>query len=226
MKRRLLKLSSIIAGLAFVAVFYGLAISETPESTAISAMDFKAGNIIDDGVFYDSSTMSVEDIQNHLNRYMPACDTWGSGPVGSGRYINGRAVPASTSRADYARQMRAAGKTRYHDPPYICVQNYYENPQTHETLYDTNNQVRPGMISAAQIIYDAAHEFNVNPQVLLVMLKKESYVWGDNWPLRDEYNTVMGYACPDTAPCNEKYFGFYNQVRTAAWQLNYYKNHI
>ncbi len=226
MKRKALKYSSIVAGIAFLAVFFGMAIANTPETEAISAMDFRAGNIIDDDVFYDKSTMSVADIQNHLNRYMPACDTWGTGAVGSGRYINGRAVPANTSRADYARQMRAAGKSRYHDPPYICVQNYYENPSNHRNLYDSRNVIEPGMISAAQIIYNASQKYNVNPQVLLVLLKKESYVWGDNWPLRDEYNTVMGYACPDTAPCNSKYFGFYNQVEMAAWQLKYYKEHI
>ncbi|MBR3176449.1 hypothetical protein IKF25_00545 [Candidatus Saccharibacteria bacterium] len=226
MTRRALKYSSIAAGFAFLAVFFGLAIMNTPKSDAISAMDFRAGNIIDDEVFYDKNTMSVSDIQAHLNRYMPACDTWGTGVVGGGRYINGRAVPSNTSRADYARQMRAAGNSRYHDPPYICVQNYYENPETKRNLYDSNNVIEPGMISAAQIIYNAAQKYNINPQVLLVLLKKESYVWGDNWPLRYEYNTVMGYACPDTAPCDAKYFGFYNQVEMAAWQINYYKDHI
>lgn len=226
MKQKAIQFSSIIAGIAFLAVFFGAAIQNTPETNAISATDFKAGNIIDDGVFYNKNTMTVEEIQAHLNRYMPACDTWGTGAVGSGRYINGKAVPANTTRAEYARQMRAAGKTRYHEPPYVCVQNYYENPTTHETLYDTKNVIKDGMISAAQIIYNAAQQYGVNPQVLLVMLRKESYVWGDNWPLKDEYNTVMGYACPDNAPCNEKYFGFYNQVMTSAWQLNYYKEHI
>lgn len=226
MKQKAIQFSSIIAGIAFLAVFFGAAIQNTPKTNAISATDFKAGNIIDDGVFYNKNTMTVEEIQAHLNRYMPACDTWGTGAVGSGRYINGKAVPANTTRAEYARQMRAAGKTRYHEPPYVCVQNYYENPTTHETLYDTKNVIKDGMISAAQIIYNAAQQYGVNPQVLLVMLRKESYVWGDNWPLKDEYNTVMGYACPDNAPCNEKYFGFYNQVMTSAWQLNYYKEHI
>ena len=226
MKQKAIRFSSIIAGIAFLSVFFVFAISNTPATNAASTADFKAGNIIDDGVFYNKNTMTVEEIQAHLNRYMPVCDTWGTGAVGSGRYINGRAVPANTTRADYARQMRAAGKSRYHDPPYVCVQNYYENPDTHETLFDTNNVIKSGMISAAQIIYNAAQKYNINPQVLLVLLKKESYVWGDNWPLRDEYNTVMGYACPDNAPCNEKYFGFYNQVMTAAWQLNYYKDHI
>lgn len=226
MKSKVIKFSSWLACLAFVAVFFGMAISNTPASSAVSAMDFRAGNIIDDGIFYNKDAMTVEEIQAHLNRYMPACDTWGTGAVGSGRYINGRAIPANTTRADYARQMREAGNARYHEPPYVCVQNFYENPETHETLYDTNNEIKEGMISAAQIIYDAAQKYNINPQVLLVMLRKESYVWGDNWPLKDEYNTVMGYACPDNAPCDTKYFGFYNQVETAAWQLNYYKEHI
>lgn len=226
MRHKVLRYSSILASAAFVTVFFGAAILNTPESGAVSATDFKAGNIIDDGVFYNKNTMTVAEIQAHLNRYMPACDTWGTGAVGSGRYINGRAVPANTTRAEYARQMRAAGKSRYHDPPYVCVQNYYENPTTHETLYESKNVIKSGMISAAQIIYNAAQKYGVNPQVLLVLLKKESYVWGDNWPLKDEYNTVMGYACPDTAPCDSKYFGFYNQVEMAAWQLNYYKEHI
>ena len=226
MRHKVLRYSSILASAAFVTVFFGAAILNTPESGAVSATDFNAGNIIDDGVFYNKNTMTVAEIQAHLNRYMPACDTWGTGAVGSGRTINGRSVPANTTRAEYARQMRAAGKSRYHDPPYVCVQNYYENPTTHETLYDTKNVVKSGMISAAQIIYNAAQKYGVNPQVLLVLLKKESYVWGDNWPLKDEYNTVMGYACPDTAPCDSKYFGFYNQVEMAAWQLNYYKEHI
>lgn len=226
MKQKAIRFSSIAAGVAFLTVFFAAAIQNTPGTNAITTADFRAGNIIDDATFYNKDTMSVDDIQAHLNRYMPACDTWGTGAVGSGRYINGVAVPANTTRADYARQMREAGKTRYHEPPYVCVQNYYENPTTHETLYETKNVVKDGMISAAQIIYNAAQQYNINPQVLLVLLKKESYVWGDNWPLKDEYNTVMGYACPDNAPCDEKYFGFYNQVMTAAWQLNYYKEHI
>jgi len=222
-KHKAILFSSIAAGVAFVAVFFGFAILNTPSSDAATIADFKAGNIIDDEVFYNKDAMTVAQIQAHLNKYNPTCDTWGTGAVGSGRTINGKAVPANTTRANYAKQMRAAGKTRYHDPPYICIQNYYENPTTHKTNFDTNGKVESGMISSAQIIYNAAQKYNINPQVLLVMLKKESYAWGDNWPLKDEYNTVMGYACPDNAACDTKYYGFYNQVTTAAWQLNKYK---
>ena len=226
MKRKVLRFSGIIAVVAFVAVFYGMAIKTTPDSTAVKATDFKAGRIIDDEVFYNKDTMTVAQIQEHLDKYSPSCDMWGTGAVGGGRYINRKYIDPSTTRADYARKKMAAGSTRYHEPPYVCVNLYYENPTTHETLYETKGIVKEGMISAAQIIYDAAQKYSINPQVLLVMLKKESYVWGDNWPLKDEYNSVMGYACPDGAACDAKYTGFYNQVNMAAWQLNYYKEHI
>jgi hypothetical protein len=43
-----------------LAVFFGAAIQNTPKTNAISATDFKAGNIIDDGVFYNKNTMTVE----------------------------------------------------------------------------------------------------------------------------------------------------------------------
>ena len=227
MKRSLFRIISLTgATVAFLLAFYGLAIVNTPKTDAVKATDFKAGRIIDDEIFYNPSTMTVADIQAVLDRYMPNCDTWGTGQLGSGYYVNGVAVPATTKRVDYARMMREAGDARYHDAPYICINNYYENPTTHETLFETNNVIKEGMISAAQIIYDAANEFNINPQVLIVLLKKESYVWGDNWPTKNEYNTPMGYACPDHAACDTKYYGFYNQVEMAAWQLNYYREHV
>ena len=215
-----------LAVAAFMGVFFGLAAKNAPETTAVKATDFQAGRIIDDEVFYNPDTMSVAEIQAHLDKYSANCDMWGAGAIGYGRKINGVAVNPNVSRREYARMMRAAGRTDYHDAPYVCVSKYYENPETHKTNFDTNAEAEEGMISAAQIIYDAAHKYNINPQVLLVMLKKESYVWGDTWPLKNEYNTVMGYACPDNAPCNSAYFGFYNQVMKAAWQLNYYKEHI
>lgn len=191
-------------------------------ANAVSALDFKAGRIIDDEVFYNPDTMTVSEIQAHLDKYSANCDMWGTNKIGYGRYINGKAVDPNITRREYARLMREAGRTDYHDAPYVCISKYYENPTTHKTNFDTNAQPEEGMISAAQIIYNAAHEYGINPQVLLVMLKKESYVWGDTWPLKNEYNTVMGYGCPDNAPCDSAYFGFYNQVMKAAWQLMSY----
>ena len=109
MKQRLLKLSSIIAGVAFVGVFYGLAVYNTPGSDAVKATDFKAGRIIDDSVFYNANTMSVTDIQNFLDRNLPACDMWGTGSS-AGRVVSetGYRMPAGSTNADYARLRRSA----------------------------------------------------------------------------------------------------------------------
>lgn len=227
MKRKLLQYSSIAAALVFVAVFFGLAFYNTPSSTAVKATDFQAGRIIDDEIFYNKDTMTVAEIQAFLDSHTPACDVWGQKTLGAARYHAWGTAPATMKRADYAKWRReVGGDSRYHDPPYVCVNLYYENPTTHETNFDTKLEKKEGMLSAAEIIYQAAQKYNINPQVLLVMLKKESYAWGDDWPIKWGYNTIMGYGCPDTAPCDEKYYGFYNQMMMAAWQLNYYKDHI
>ena len=227
------RLTKVITGTLCLGIMFGIGLCiHSDRASAVKATDFNAGNIIDDSVFYNKDAMTLTEIEQFIKDHTVSCDTWGTGAVGTGRYINGVAVNPNTSRADYARQMIAAGFSRYHEPPYICLTNYYENPETHVTSFDTGAQKLDGMLSAAEIIYKASQKYGINPQVLLVMLKKEySYVYTDNWPLRDQYNTVMGYACPDTGPngtanCNSNYYGFYNQVMNAAWQLNYYKENI
>lgn len=185
------------------------------ETQALSATEFQAGRIIDDSIFYNPNTMTAAEIDAFIDSHSPACDMWGT-----------QIVYGNVTRAEYVKQLRAQGNSKYHDPPFVCVSEYYENPETHKTNFSTGGRKEAGMLSAGEIIYQAAHEYNINPQVLLVMLKKESYVWGDDWPHDFQYNTVMGYACPDGAPCDSKYFGFYNQVMMAAWQLNYYREHI
>ena len=80
-----------------------------------------------------------------------------------------------------------------------CLKNYTENGK-----------------SAAQIIYDAAQTYNINPQVLLVTLQKETYLLTDTRPEPWQYRTAMGYGCPDTAACDSQYFGFTNQMRWAS----------
>jgi len=205
---------------------------QTQPASAVSATDFNASNIIDDAIFYSKDAMTLEQIEAFIKAKTVTCDTWGTKPIGSGRYINGVAVNPSISRAQYAEMMRAAGNANYHAPPYVCLSNYYENPDTKQTSFDTGAEKALGMLSAAEIIYRAAQTYGINPQVLLVTLKKEyGYAFTDDWPLKNQYNTMMGYACPDNGPgntanCSSKYYGFYNQVINAAWQFNYYKQNI
>lgn len=191
-----------------------LAHSQTVSAAPIN--DFNAGNIIDDGVFYNKSAMNVQQIQSFLNGLITNCDTWGTG----------RSEYGGGTRAQYA------ASVGWPAPPYACLNNYHENPANNETSYERGGGAFPGGLSAAQIIYNAAQEYGINPQVLLVMLKKESAgpLTADTWPLKSQYKYAMGYACPDSGPgysanCQASKAGFYNQMMTAAWQLKYYKEH-
>ena len=222
MRRRLRSNNSTILKLAMVGIvamaggfLLTSLMASKGETQALSATEFQPGRIIDDSIFYNPNTMTAAEIDAFIDSHNPTCDMWGT-----------QKVYGNVTRAEYVKQLRASGNTKYHDPPFVCISEYYENPETHKTNFSTGGKKEEGMLSAGEIIYKAAQEYNINPQVLLVMLKKESYVWGDDWPHNFQYNTVMGYACPDGAPCDTKYYGFYNQVMMAAWQLNYYRDHI
>ena len=204
----------LLAGLTAIAVSAQIT---TNSAHAVPITDFDAGNIITDEVFYDRYAMSVDQIQSFLDGLIPYCDMNGTQPSGYGDLTN----------AQYAQQIMG-----WPGPPYVCINKYYENPSTGETSFEKGGGAFAGGISAAQIIYDAAQQYNISPQVLLVMLKKESRgpLTYDNWPLKTQYNYAMGYACPDSGPsysasCDSTRAGFYKQMNLAAWQLNYYKEH-
>jgi len=78
---------------------------------------------------------------------------------------------------------------------------------------------------AARIIVKVAQACRINPQVLLVMLQKEQSLIGSTSPTARQYQAAMGYGCPDTAPCDAEFYGFYNQLYKAAWQLRQYTNY-
>ena len=152
----------------------------TKNTSAAPVAGFQAGRIIDDIIFTNIGSMSVEQIQTFLNSKVPVCDNWGT---------NGS---TPTSRRDYVLSL---GETL----PLKCLKEYTENGKT-----------------SAQIIYDAAQEYKINPQVLIVLLQKEQALVTDDWPVSGQYRTATGYGCPDGAPCDAEYFGFTNQVRWSA----------
>ncbi|MDB5177139.1 MAG: exported protein of unknown function [Candidatus Saccharibacteria bacterium] len=87
------------------------------------------------------------------------------------------------------------GAAHGHPAPFTCLKDYSE-----------------GGRSAAQIIYDTAQQYQINPQVLIVLLQKEQGLVTDTWPLDTQYRTATGYGCPDTAPCDSQYYGLTNQL--------------
>ncbi len=94
---------------------------------------------------------------------------------------------------------RQWAESRGYSAPFTCLRDYSENGK-----------------SAAQIIYDVAQQYRINPQVLIVLLQKEQGLVTDTWPLSVQYRSATGYGCPDTAPCDSQYYGLTNQIGWAA----------
>src|SRR5690606_8867065 len=109
------------------------------DASALSKSDWKAGTIISDSLFYDNTQMSTTQIQNWLNNKLN-CDTNGSKPseYGGGTDYNG---DGTVTRAEWART------TEGYTGKFVCLRDYYENPDTHASNLTTG--VKPsGAISA------------------------------------------------------------------------------
>jgi hypothetical protein len=203
----------VLISLAFVIALSGLtglAFENAPKADAlVSGADWQAGRIIDDDIFYNGDAMTVQEIQIFLNEKVPTCDTNGT------QMYNG-----SMTNAQYAATQGWPG------PAYVCLKDYHQVPRSDQNINNLSTNVIPtGAISASQIIKNAAVAYNINPKALLVTLEKESLnLIKDNWPLPNQYRNPMGYGCPDTAPCDPQYEGFYNQMMNAARQFKLYKD--
>jgi hypothetical protein len=77
--------------------------------------------------------------------------------------------------------------------------------------------------TAAQMITTVARACSISPKVLLVTLQKEQTFVTSTAPTARMYQIAMGYACPDTAPCDSVYYGLYNQLYFGASQMKRYK---
>ena len=107
---------------------------------------------------------------------------------------------------------------------YVCLKDWYDTSRA--TNADAMCGAYPGGYRerASAIIYKVAQACGINPQVILVMLQKEQGLVNHTWPSDWRYTIAMGQGCPDTAACDTRYYGFFNQVYGAAWQLKRYAN--
>ncbi|MBQ6130443.1 hypothetical protein IJI72_02015 [Candidatus Saccharibacteria bacterium] len=187
-KITLAKLSFLFA---FVAAFAFLALKFPTFSSAASLDNFHPGNIISDYTMSNVDTMSVSDIQHFLTEKGNCNDT-------------------ATYRADWYPSVH------YHieNGHFVCLAD--ERFATSGTHYGDTLESGESSQTAAEIIYEVAHEYEINPQVLIVLLQKEQGLITDSWPNSTQYRSATGYGCPDTAACDSKYYGFKNQLKNAA----------
>ena len=214
---------SILLILGWLITSSSVSLFTPQESSAVTASEWRAGNIINDTLFADGAGMSVAQIQNFLEKRLPYCDIRGTKPseLGGG------------TRAQY-------GASVGNPAPFTCITNYYEVPKTTPGAYipennygryntDGSTYVPANSKSAAQLIYDAAQQYSVNPKALLIKLATESDgpLTSDEWPLKKQYYYAMGAHCPDSGPggaanCDIDYSGFSMQIGEAAKLLRGY----
>lgn len=180
-----------VAFLVFVfcmmASFSFLAVRGMQKSSAASLANFKPGNIINDSTMSNYNSMSKDDIQRFLTSKNPCNDR------DYNKYLRLKAAYPNNS-------------WHFDNGHFICLS---------EERFGDGETIGSGQ-TAAEIIYQAAQDYKINPQVLLVLLQKEQGLITDTYPNKVQYRAATGFGCPDTAACSTKYYGFKNQVRNAA----------
>lgn len=169
------------------ATFSFFATRGVENSSAASLSGFRAGNIMSDAVMGNYNSMSVQEIQNFLSSKNPC------------------------NNSDYSQYQRLSANRpdltwHWANGHFVCLS---------EERFGDGTTIGSGQ-TAAEIIYQAAQDYHINPQVLIVLLQKETGLITDTYPNSGDYRKATGYGCPDTAACDSKYYGFKNQVRNAA----------
>jgi hypothetical protein len=184
LKRAFGRLTATLGVFALVVGFLTVGATTTQDSaTAASGADFNAGNIMSDAVFYNSGTMTRNEIQSFLNSKVSDCRSG-----------------------------------------YTCLKSFSQKT-TSQSAKREGCKAYTGSAkeTAASIISKVATACGINPQVLLVLLEKETGLITGKAPTSGTYRKATGYGCPDTAVCDSTYYGFFNQVYNAAWQFKKYQ---
>jgi len=106
--------------------------------------------------------------------------------------------------------------------PFVCLKDYRITSVNRPADSYCSGYKGAANETAARIIYKVAQACNINPQVLIVMLQKEQGLVTHVWPSAWRYDSALGQGCPDTAPCDPNFVGFFHQIYGAARQMQIY----
>lgn len=106
---------------------------------------------------------------------------------------------------------------------YTCLKDYVTASQDRPVEAGLcNGYAGVAAETAAQIVAKVGASCGVSQKALLVTLQKEQGLVTSRSPSASAYRIAMGFGCPDTAPCDTQYYGFFNQVYRAARQFKRY----
>ena len=100
------------------------------------------------------------------------------------------------------------------------VQNFLEQNGNFLAGYSPDGQ------KASEIIANSAKNYNISTCWILATLQKEQSLITMVSPEQGRLDWAMGFACPSSGGCDQRYKGFKKQVESAAWQIeNGYRKH-
>ncbi len=106
------------------------------------------------------------------------------------------------------------------------VQSFLDSKGGYLRNYSTIDIVDNKAKKAAEVVYDAASRYNINPKVLLVTLQKEQSLITDPNPNDSQLDWATGYAVCDSCSVSDpkvlKHKGFATQVDDAAYTFDWY----
>lgn len=110
-----------------------------------------------------------------------------------------------------------------HDP-IVCMKDYRAAIESRSANANCTAISAKSGATAAEVIDVVARACGISQKVLLVILQKEQRLVTHTWPSSYRYDIAMGYGCPDDdSGCKARYYGFFKQLYTAAWQFKEYR---
>ena len=160
---------------------------------------------------------------------VPASTAPGSGPMKTslagfdpGNIISDAVFTDRSTMTEAQIQAFFNSKVKTCQAGYTCLKDYKSDSVNRPADVYCKGYTGARGESAARIIHRVAQSCGINPQVLIVMLQKEQGLITHTWPSKWRYDAALGQACPDTAPCDPKFVGFFHQIYGAARQMQIY----
>ncbi len=140
--------------------------------------------------------------------------------ISDANFYNGSAMSASSVQSFLN---SVAPNCRQASGGPACLKNFSQNMSGIAAVSGRCSAIGGGVKSAATVIAQVGAACGISQKVLLVLLQKEQGIVATNSPTSYMYLHATGFACPDTAPCDPKYYGFGQQVYAAALQFKRYQ---
>jgi hypothetical protein len=104
-----------------------------------------------------------------------------------------------------------------------CLKNLsVSSPTIAANQYCAAIAARSGL-NAGTVFATVATACGISPSVLITLVEKEQSLVSTSTPTSYMYQKAAGFACPDTAPCDPNFSGFFSQVYAAARQFQIYR---